>query len=103
MVKIYSMNDVGRRIDFLMDLHELWSTGLAIVTSINVPHNAMEVERAKELEHALRLLSYHLQNDYDQTPYAVEINELPKHAQDIPDDKIGGKNNAGGESNYNCS
>jgi hypothetical protein len=36
----------------------------------------------------LELLNAHLINDYDCRPYAQTINQLPKNAEQIPDDRL---------------
>lgn len=71
----YEMEDRGRRrIDYLLDLHDIWSAGLALLTSPGW-HNALELDQAKKLEGALELLGYHLTNAYDPSFLAKQINE----------------------------
>lgn len=73
----YGMNDTGkRRIDYLMELQDLWSAGLAIATQGYMVKS--DIEAAAKLEIGLELLAHHLQNDYDCRPYARAINELPE-------------------------
>ena len=80
----YGMNDIGRRIDFLMQLHDLWSAGLALATQGYMTTSDKEME--VKLKNALELLNNHLVNDYDCIPYGRAINDIPKNAEDIPDD-----------------
>lgn len=72
----YGMNDVGRRIDFLMELQDLWSGGLAIATQGYMTKS--DKEMAAKLEVALELLTNHLRNDFDIRSYVQEINNLPE-------------------------
>lgn len=86
--KRVSMADVGTRLSHLMELQELWSTGLQILTT-GTYHTDEEDNQAKELEIALRLLAFHMMNDYNATPYAQEINNLPKDPKEIKDEADG--------------
>ena len=72
----YGMNDVGTRLEHMMQLQDLWGFGLQQLTTNNVNHSQKEVEQAKKLESALELLTYHMMNDYDASAYAKAINEL---------------------------
>jgi hypothetical protein len=79
------MNDVGTRLEHLSDLQELWSTGLDILTR-GTYHSEREKAQAEELEIALKLLENHMTKDFNMQPYAREVNELPKNAEDIKDE-----------------
>ena len=82
----YGMEDRGRRrVDYLMDLHLLWSDGLAIATQGYMTTSDKEMEI--KLRHAIELLDNHLQNDFSFLPYSRSINDIPKKAEDIPNDK----------------
>lgn len=81
-LKSYGMQDVGTRLEHLMQLQDLWSTGLQILTTKGY-HTDLEREQAKELETALKLLSYHMMSDFTPTNYAKEINNLPKDPKEI--------------------
>ena len=76
VIQTYGMNDVGTRLEHMMQLQDLWGFGLQQLTTNNVRHSQKEVEQAKKLESALELLTYHMMNDYDATVYAKEINDL---------------------------
>jgi len=86
VIHTYGMNDVGKRIDHLMALQDLWSTALCILTT-GTYHTEEERLQVQEIEIALRLLANHMQNDYDQTGYAIVINSLPRNPEDIPKEK----------------
>jgi hypothetical protein len=85
-VVTYSMEDRGRRrIDYLMDLHMLWSDGLAIATQGYMTKSDKEMQ--VKLEHAIELLDVHMQNDFSFQPYSKGINDLPKNAKEISDEE----------------
>jgi Cys-tRNA synthase (O-phospho-L-seryl-tRNA:Cys-tRNA synthase) len=73
--KLMHAEDVGTRLQHMADLHELWSTAYAILTRPNLYHTALEEERAKALEIALDLLVNHMEAEYNEVPYAKEIND----------------------------
>lgn len=84
------MSDIGPRLDHLMQLQDLWSRGLAILTQPNNYSTEEDKANVKKLENALELLNAHMQKDFvsgQQTSYAQEINNLPKNAKEIPDEK----------------
>lgn len=81
-IRLYGMQDVGKRIDHMMELHDLWSGVLGLLTAPGW-HNPEEEKQAHELEIALKLLTYHMQNDFCIIDYAKVINELPKNPGDI--------------------
>lgn len=85
-VKPCGMDDVGTRLEHLMQLQEVWSTAFELLT-VRGWHSMQEQQQAKELETALRLLSNHMQNDYSELGLARTINDLPKDATEIPDTK----------------
>lgn len=77
-IKTYGMEDIGKRIEHLSDLHDLWSGALAYLTA-GTYHSAREKEQTKELETALNLLENHMMNGFNVTEYAKDINRgLPK-------------------------
>jgi hypothetical protein len=86
MINTYSMDDVGRRLDHLAQLQDIWGTALALLTTKGW-HSAQEKERAKELEIALVLLEHHMLSDYSELGLARTVNDLPKDATEIPDEK----------------
>jgi hypothetical protein len=96
-VETYGMQDMGRRIDFLMQLQDLWSVAFGMLTQGYMS----EADRvtAMKLQYALELLNAHLINDYDCRPYAQTINQLPKNAEQIPDDRLENK----GKKKYNST
>lgn len=69
------MEDIGKRIDHLMELQKWWADGLAILSSKG-HHSPLEKEIAKELKICLENLYLYITKDYRQTYYAKEINEL---------------------------
>lgn len=84
--KRLSMKDVGKRLDHLNELHNIWSFALGQLTDMNARDgNVFRENQAKELQIALDLLTFHMQNDYSPTTYAQVINNLPKDANDIRD------------------
>jgi|SRR6185295_14561665 len=85
VLKPFSMEDVGRRIDHLSDLQELWGWGLAALTA-GTYHTDSEMAQAKELEIALKLLEQHMLIGFDPTKYAQVINNLPEKAEEIPNE-----------------
>ena len=85
------MDDVGRRLDHLMQLQDVWGAAYAILTTKGW-NSAQEVMQAEELEIALTLLARHMQNDYSELRLAREVNEIPKPTT-----------NNSGESEYTCS
>lgn len=77
-IKTYGMEDIGRRIEHLSDLHDLWSGALAYLTA-GTYHSEREKEQIAELQTALNLLENHMMNDFNITEYAREINKgFPK-------------------------
>jgi hypothetical protein len=85
--KLLNAEDVGTRIQHMMDLQELWSTAYTILTRPNMFHTPLEEERAKALRIALDLLQNHMESEYNETQYAKEINEASTH-RDPPDDWV---------------
>lgn len=82
------MDDYGRRLDHLMDLQELWSTGLAIARRAKDSESYQseaEIKTEAELEICLKYLGAHMEKDFleSRTEIARVINELPKDATDI--------------------
>ncbi len=79
-IKTYSMSDEGTRLSHLMDLHDLWSAALQILMSRERKDENTEIAI---LEYALKLLNVHIMHDYVLTPYAEEIDKLPKDPKSI--------------------
>jgi hypothetical protein len=84
--KVLHADDVGTRLQHMMDLQDQWSTAYGILTRPGY-HSALEESRAKQLETALDLLQHHMEAEYNGTQYAVTINDLPKDPKEIPDEK----------------
>jgi hypothetical protein len=78
----FKMDDVQTREKTLMELHELWSTGLRL--SLQGYQTALDTERAKKLETALEMLEHQLTYGYQDFGYGRVINELPE-AKDLAD------------------
>ena len=97
--KALSPGDVGTRIEHLMELQDFWNTAYGILTAKNTWHSTVEIERAKQLQTALDLLQNVLEKEYNFTIYAIEINDLPKNAKEIPDAKKDGPTDLGGYRN----
>ena len=83
MIKTHGMDDVGTRLEHMMDLQDIWSGAYALLTTKGW-HSIHEQVRAIELEEALRLLAYYITSDYSELGIARTINNLPK-AKDLPD------------------
>ena len=74
-VRTGSMSDVGTRIKFLLELYELWQTGLDILERYD-KKAAFYAEKKFELESALRLLWFHLSKDYNEYEYKEDLEGL---------------------------
>ena len=84
-VEEYSMDNVGRRIEHLSDLQNLWGFALGLLLA-GTYHSPEEREQAAALEIALDLLERHMSYAYaydNQHYYAQMINQLPKRGTDI--------------------
>ncbi len=86
--KVLSGDDIGTRLNHMMELQDLWSTAYGILMRPDLFHTDLKKERAKALGIALDLLQHHLEAEYNLTNYAKEINDLPKPKNDPPDDDI---------------
>ena len=86
MIRTYGMSDIGTRLEHLADLQDLWGTALCILTT-GTYHNEREIAQAADIEIALKLLEKHMANDYNETQYARDINDLPRNPEDIPKEK----------------
>src|ERR1019366_6707363 len=84
-IKLMTGADVGSRLEHLADLQLLWGFGLEILT-VGSYHTEQEVKQAHDLEIALELLEIHISLYYPLTSYAKEVNDLPRSAEDIPED-----------------
>jgi hypothetical protein len=78
MIK-YGLEDVGSRVQHLMELQDMWSAGYALLTN-GAYHTQREKDQAKELEAALKLLETHITNIGVDVlaASAKEINDLPQ-------------------------
>ena len=86
MIRTYGMSDIGTRLEHLADLQDLWGTALCILTT-GTYHNEREIAQAADIEIALKLLENHMANDYNETQYARDFNDLPRNPEDIPKEK----------------
>lgn len=87
--KKLSGDDVGTRIQHMMDLQDLWSTAYGILTRPDLYHTQLEKERAVYINIALTLLQHHLEAEYNSASYAKEINNVPKpDTKNPPDDFV---------------
>jgi sugar phosphate isomerase/epimerase len=78
MKEMMDMDHVGRRVDHLAELHELWSDGLALLTRPDIYHTVLEEKMAEELEICIRHLEHHMAKDFNISTYGKEINKLNK-------------------------
>jgi len=83
-VHLYGSEDVGTRMEHLMELQDIWSSCYAVLTRPNIHHSDIEKARALSLEIGLDLLQHFMETWYNHLPYAKEINNLPKDATKIP-------------------
>lgn len=77
ILKNLNSDDVGTRLEHAMDLQNVWSTALGLLTTPGY-HTGLEKDRADKLEIALTLLQNYMEMGYTGTIYAKEINNLPK-------------------------
>lgn len=82
VVNVGSMEDVGTRIHFLMELYELWQTGIDILDLYDKGTTDYP-EKRLELVHARDMLMHHMKKDFSERPYREVINTLPFHGEDI--------------------
>ena len=83
--KVLHADDVGTRIEHMMQLQDLWSTAYGILTRPGY-HSLLEEIRAKALETALDLLQHHLEAEFNITNYARDINNASQ--KNPPDDFV---------------
>lgn len=77
-------DDIGTRLDHLMQLHEIWSWGYAQLTRPNITYRTPgQEDDARKLLTAIEMLNYQLRAFDNPTEIAREINQLP-NAKDIP-------------------
>lgn len=81
--RLYIMDDVQTRMQTLMELQDIWSHGLQILTTKGW-HSDLEKQQASYLTIALELLAQQLETEYSPKTYAMEINKLPKDPAEIP-------------------
>ena len=87
--KVLHGDDVGTRLSHMMELQDLWSTAVGILTRPDLYHTSLEEERAKNISIALDLLQHHLEAEYNLISYAKEINNVPKpNTKNPPDDFV---------------
>jgi hypothetical protein len=60
-----SMDDIGPRIQHLIELYEIWQTGLDVLERYD-KRAPFYIERKAELEAALKLLFFHISKDYTE-------------------------------------
>ena len=87
--KLHS-DDVGTRMQHMMELQDLWSTAYGILTRPDLYHTPLEEERAKNIGIALDLLQHHMEAEYNIVNYAKEINDASaqRSKTDPPDDFV---------------
>ena len=86
--KVLHADDVGTRLEHMMQLQDLWSTSYGILTRDNFYHTGWEYNRAAALGIALDLLQHHMEAEYNLTQYAKEINDVSKSKKDDPPDFV---------------
>ena len=84
--RLYIMSDIGTRLDHYMELQDLWSHGLQVLTTKGW-HSDKEKQQAQYLAIALELLQQVLECEYSPKNYAIIINTLPKDPKEIPDEE----------------
>jgi hypothetical protein len=84
--RLYIMEDMQTRAQTLMELQDLWSHGLQVLTTKGW-HSDKEKQQAQYLAIALELLQQVLECEYSPKNYAIIINTLPKDPKEIPDEK----------------
>lgn len=73
------MTDVGTRLEHMVDLYELWKTGLTILEASEARFSTpIGQAQLSELRHAVQLLWFHIASDFNQYAYSGEISRLPK-------------------------
>jgi hypothetical protein len=82
-VKVLHGDDIGTRLSHMMELQDLWATAYGILTRPDLFHTKLEEERAQQLSIALDLLQHHMEKEYNELPYAKEVNNPP----DLDEDK----------------
>ena len=85
--KLNAGDDVGTRLQHMMELQDLWATAYGILTRPDLFHTPLEEERANIIDIALSLLQHHMEAEYNLTSYAKEINNA-KPKTDPPDDFV---------------
>ena len=85
-IRTGSMDDLGTRMKFLTELYELWLVGVDICERYD-RHSPFFNEKRTELEHALKLLRFHMEKDYSNRAYKEVIDTLPKHGESITEEK----------------
>lgn len=80
--------DVGTRLEHLMDLQELWSWAWSMRNKANSYYTDLEKEESVKLDNALEMLNHILMGYQGPTSVPAVINALPKDAKDIPNDTI---------------
>ena len=76
VIDIGSMDDVGTRFKHLIDLYELWLTGIEILDRYD-KDTPFYHEKRLELVHATQMLLFHLQKDYNQEEDRKKIDAIP--------------------------
>ena len=77
-----SMMDVGTRYQFLAELYDLWESGIDILDRYDRSTPGYWDKRV-ELEHALKLLGFHMEKDYNEKLMRTAVDALPAHGDDI--------------------
>jgi len=73
------MEDVGTRLDHLTQLKDLWEFAHTMLVNQNKLYSTAEDKiEAKKLESALEMLNHHMQKDYSEFNYRIEINTIPR-------------------------
>ena len=71
------MEDKGTRLQHLIDLRDLWAEMLDILRRRNAAYASKDDnEKIVKLAHALELMHFHMQKDYNDFEYRREINTL---------------------------
>jgi len=72
-----SMDEVGTRMQFLLELHDYWTTGLDVLQRYNREVSTFEAQKI-ELEAAVKLLCFYMEKPYEEKFYKVTIDDMGK-------------------------
>ena len=80
-------DDVGTRLEHLMELHDLWGWSLHMCLR-GTFHTDLETAQQAKLECALEMLNHIIMGYQGATDVPSVINSLPRDPKEIPNDTI---------------